>query len=169
VVYSNDGRGLETVVGHSLASRGETLAVAESCTGGLLGERITTVPGSSAWFLGGVLSYSNEVKQQLLGVPAAMLDEHGAVSEEVVRAMAEGARTRIGATYALAITGIAGPGGTTPGKPVGLVFIALATPQGTPPVTLVEMKKFNGEREPVRWQATQAALDLLRRHLAGLA
>lgn len=164
VVFSNDGRPLEAVIGHALAARRATLAVAESCTGGLLGERITTVAGSSEWFIGGVLSYSNEVKQQLLGVPAELLAEHGAVSEPVARAMAEGARQRIGATYALAITGIAGPGGATPGKPVGLVHIALATPQGT----LSEMKKFNGEREPVRWQSAQAALDLLRRHMAGL-
>ncbi len=168
VVFSNDGKGLETVAGSLLAARGESLAVAESCTGGLLGERVTAVAGSSKYFLGGVVSYADAVKESLLGVPAVMIEEHGAVSEPVARQMANEVRARLGATYGLSITGIAGPDGALPGKPVGLVYIALATPDGTPDGTKVAMKKFTGEREPVRWQAAQAALDLLRRHLAGL-
>ena len=164
VVFSNDGRSLEAVVDCALTAKGASLAVAESCTGGLLGERISSVSGCSAHFLGGVISYANAAKLDLLGVPTPVLDEHGAVSEAVARLMAEGVRSRMRATYALAITGIAGPGGGSADKPVGLVYIALATPENT----LVERKKFGGEREPVRWQAAQSALDLLRRHLAGL-
>jgi nicotinamide-nucleotide amidase len=163
VVFSNDGLPLEAVVGRALLARGASVAAAESCTGGLLGERITSIAGSSAYFLGGIISYANAVKHDLLGVPSEVLDEHGAVSEAVARLMAEGVRTQMGATYALAITGLAGPDGGTAEKPVGLVYIALAAPEKT----LVEKKKFGGEREPIRWQAAQAALDLLRRHLAG--
>jgi len=164
VVFSKDGQSLESVIGCALTAKGASLAVAESCTGGLLGERITSIPGSSTYFLGGVISYANTAKHDLLDVPASVLDEHGAVSEAVARLMAEGARNRMRSTYALAITGVAGPGGGSADKPVGLVYIALATPENT----LVERKKFGGEREPIRWQAAQAALDLLRRHLAGL-
>jgi nicotinamide-nucleotide amidase len=164
VVFSNDGRALEEVVGGALKKSGASLAVAESCTGGLLGERITCVAGSSAYFVGGVISYADAAKRELLQVPDAVLDQHGAVSEPTARLMAEGVRSQMGATYSLAITGIAGPGGASADKPVGLVYIALAGPQ----TTVSERKKFSGERQPIRWQASQAALDLLRRHLAGL-
>lgn len=164
-VFSSDGSSLETVAGQLLAARGETLAVAESCTGGLLGERITSVAGSSSYFLGGVISYSNSLKQQFLGVTQDSLDQHGAVSEPVARQMAEAVRRSAGATHGLSITGVAGPGGATPGKPVGLVCIALASPGGTRAVS----KRFAGERDSIRWQASQAALDLLRRTILGTA
>jgi nicotinamide-nucleotide amidase len=129
--YGADDDSLASVVLEALRRRGETLAVAESCTGGGLGAALTAVSGASDVFLGGVIAYANSVKQGLLGVPAELLEQHGAVSDPVARAMAEGARRISGSTWALAITGIAGPGGGSAGKPVGQVHIALAGPQGS--------------------------------------
>jgi nicotinamide-nucleotide amidase len=114
-----------------LRARGETLAVAESCTGGGLGAALTAVPGASDVFLGGVIAYANGIKESLLGVPADLLDRWGAVSDPVAQAMAEGVRQRTGSTWALAVTGIAGPGGASPDKPVGLVHLGVAGPHGT--------------------------------------
>ncbi len=148
---------VETRIGPLLLSRGWWLAVAESCTGGLLGHRITNVPGASAYFRGGVIAYANEVKMQLLGVPEDVLLEHGAVSEPTVRAMAWGVKERLQADVALAISGIAGPGGGTPEKPVGTTWIALATPEGIQ----ARCYRFSGSREENKWQATEAALQWL--------
>lgn len=152
---------LESEVGHLLRERHLTLAVAESCTGGLLAMRITEVPGSSDYFLGGVVTYANTAKIQVLGVPAAVLEKEGAVSPECAQAMAQGARRLFGADLALAITGIAGPTGGTPGKPVGLVYLSLAHPRGVE----VERREFRGSRQGVRWSAAEVALELLSRHL----
>jgi PncC family amidohydrolase len=152
---------IEEKAGFLLRDRGLKLAVAESCTGGLLGARITSVGGSSDWFLGGIISYSNEVKIQELGVPREMLTEHGAVSEPVARRMATGARRRIGADLAVAITGVAGPTGGTPPKPVGLVFIALADRRNC----VVGRFNFSGGRAAVRKSATDAAIRMLLSHL----
>ena len=163
-IYSINGESLEQVVGDLLSHRNATFAVAESCTGGMLAQRITSVPGSSSYFWGGVVSYSNQAKFDLLGVPTSMIESHGAVSGEVASAMAEGIRQRTGATYGAGITGVAGPGGGTEAKPVGLVFVALAGPDGTQ----VAERKFPGDREIVRFQSSQLALDLLRRALLGV-
>jgi nicotinamide-nucleotide amidase len=157
-VYSRASEDLEAVVGRMLADRGETLATAESCTGGLVAERITAVPGASRYFLGGVVSYSDELKMRLLDVSADALRIHGAVSEPVAREMADGARRRSGATWAVSITGIAGPDGGTAEKPVGLVFIGLANPKAT----AVARRAFFGDRERIRRLAAQVALDGLR-------
>ncbi|MGB9756945.1 MAG: CinA family protein [Candidatus Bipolaricaulaceae bacterium] len=154
---------LEAEVGELLREKGLTLAVAESCTGGLLGMRITEVPGASDYFRGGIIAYSNEVKREVLGVPAGILEEKGAVSPECARAMAEGARRVCRADLALATTGIAGPTGGTAEKPVGLVYIALASPEGV----RVERHEFRGSRQGVRWSASEAALALLQRYLKG--
>jgi nicotinamide-nucleotide amidase len=160
-VYSTGGESLEEVVGMYLVMRQKTLAVAESCTGGLLAERLTRVPGSSNFFLGGAVCYSNDLKTKLCGVPPALLAEHGAVSKPVAQAMAEGIRRRAGAAMGLGVTGIAGPAGGTPEKPVGLVFIALADERGTQ----VREFRFPGNRERVRNWAAQVALELVRRRL----
>lgn len=149
----------EIELGRVLLARGETLATAESCTGGLLAGRITDVPGASGYFRGGVVAYSNEAKVTLLGVGRELLGLHGAVSAPCARAMAEGCRVRLGATFALATTGIAGPGGGTADKPVGLVYIALASPKET----WVEEHRFSGSRGEVRRLTCDAALDLLLR------
>ncbi|MBI2492144.1 MAG: nicotinamide-nucleotide amidohydrolase family protein [Candidatus Rokubacteria bacterium] len=159
--YGRDAETLEAVVGRRLLERGLTLAVAESCTGGLLGHRLTSVPGSSAYFERGVLVYSNRAKQELLGVPEAVLRVHGAVSAPCAEAMARGIAERAGAACALAITGIAGPDGGTPAKPVGTVFIGLAR-DGQ--VTSRRFR-FAGDRARVKWLSTQMALDMLRRSL----
>jgi nicotinamide-nucleotide amidase len=164
-LYSRTGDPLEVLVGELLRARQATLAVAESCTGGMLGARVTAIPGSSQYFVGGFITYSNAVKQELLGVPAETLERFGAVSAETAQAMAEGARARTGATYAVSITGVAGPDGGTEEKPVGLVYIAAAGPEGT----VVTHRRFIGDRERIRVFTTQAALDLLRRRLQGLA
>ena len=148
-------------LGEALRQRGLTLAVAESCTGGGLGDSITDVEGSSDYFLGGVISYANAVKERLLGVPASELAEHGAVSPEVAAAMAEGARRLLGADLALAVTGIAGPSGGTAAKPVGLVYVALAWPAGTQ----VERYQWSGGRRENKRASVQAALELLAHHL----
>jgi len=161
-VYSTDGRTVDDIVAAGLRSRGETLAVAESCTGGLLGARITARPGSSDYFLGGVVSYANQAKIDLLAVPAGMLAQHGAVSAEVARAMAEGARLALRADHALAITGVAGPDGGTPEKPVGLVFIGCAGADGA----RVREASFPGDRDSVRQFAATTALHLLRASLS---
>jgi nicotinamide-nucleotide amidase len=160
-VYSTDGRTVDDLVAGALRGRGLTLAVAESCTGGLLGSRITARPGSSDYFLGGVISYGNQAKIDLLDVPPDVLARHGAVSEEVAGAMAEGARARLGADYALSVTGVAGPDGGTPEKPVGLVYLGCAGPEGTQ----VRRGSFPGDRESVRTFSATSALHLLRRAL----
>lgn len=160
-VYSRDGQSLEQIVGYWLQMRNATLAVAESCTGGLLGERITSVPGSSRYFAGGAIVYANSVKTDLAGVPVDMIQRHGAVSREVAAALAEGIRYRCEATLGVGITGIAGPGGGTPEKPVGLVYHALASDGGT---EVIE-RNFAGDRKRIRWFATTMALDMVRRKL----
>ena len=137
---------------------GVTLATAESCTGGLVSALITAISGSSAVYLGSIVSYANEVKQRLLGVPAEVLATDGAVSEACAKAMAKGAKKAIGADYALAITGLAGPGGATPDKPVGLVYLALATPTGG---VIVQKCHFAGDRDAVRSQTAAKGLDML--------
>ena len=141
----------------ALLARRQTLATAESCTGGLVGAALTGLPGSSAWYLGGVIAYANDLKVRLLGVPADVLAAHGAFSLETARAMAEGACAATGADYAISITGIAGPAGGTPEKPVGLVFIGVAAPHGT----ATFKHHFSGSRAEIRQAATEAAL----RHL----
>lgn len=160
-VFASHGESLEQIVGYYLQMRGATIAVAESCTGGLLGERITSVSGSSRYFAGGTLVYSNEMKAELAGVPSSLLKNHGAVSEEVARALAEGIRKRCAATFGVGITGIVGPTGGTPEKPVGLVYVELAGEDFT---DVVE-RKFPGDRKRIRWFATQQALDMVRRKL----
>jgi nicotinamide-nucleotide amidase len=158
-IYSRDGEPLESVVGAALRGQGATLSVAESCTGGLLAQRITDVPGSSSYFLGGFLVYSNRLKSELLGVPESLLAEHGAVSEAVAEAMAQGARRRTRSAWSLAITGVAGPGGGTEAKPVGTVVIGVAGPRGC----ATHRFRFLGNRARVRALSAQYALDLLRR------
>ncbi|MBI2956866.1 MAG: competence/damage-inducible protein A [Acidobacteria bacterium] len=160
-VFSRGLETLEQVVGLYLMMRGATLAVAESCTGGLLGERLTSVPGSSKYFLGGVVCYSDRLKQKMLGVPETVLKRKGAVSAETVEALAKNIRRRTGAVLGVSITGIAGPEGGTPDKPVGTVYVALADAHRVK----TEKHRFLGDRERIRWQATQAALDLVRRKL----
>ena len=162
-VYSVDGRGLEAVVGDLLRQRGWTIAVAESCTGGLLASRLTDVPGSSAYVERGAICYSNRAKVEWLGVPESLLAEHGAVSEPVARAMAEGIRRSAGTDVGVGVTGIAGPGGGTPEKPVGTVEIAVVTPDAARVRTL----QLFGGREMVKFQATQAAMNMLRLMLIG--
>ena len=160
-VFSDNGDSMEQIVGYYLQMREATLAVAESCTGGLIGERITSVSGSSRYFLGGAVVYSNEVKTELAGVPAKLIQKEGAVSSKVAAALAEGIRARCGSTLGLGVTGVAGPNGGTPEKPVGLVFHALASDSGT---EVIE-KKFAGDRKRIRWFASQQALDMVRRKL----
>jgi nicotinamide-nucleotide amidase len=158
LVYGSDDQTLAEIVGEQLVGQGRTLAVAESCTGGLLAKLITDVPGSSRYFTYGWVTYSNESKSRTLGVPARMIEEYGAVSEPVVRAMAQGARRNAGTDYALAITGIAGPGGGTEQKPVGLVYIAVDSQDGTDTSRYV----FSSDRNSVRVRAAQTALNILR-------
>ena len=157
-VYSDDGRPIEALVGDLLRSKGLTIAVAESCTGGLLGSRLTDVPGSSEYVDRGVVCYSNRAKTESLGVPDALIAEHGAVSEEVARAMADAVRSQARTNVGIGITGIAGPGGGTPGKPVGTVAIAVVVDVAA----RVRTFQFVGDREQVKFQATQAALNMLR-------
>ncbi|MBI4458877.1 MAG: competence/damage-inducible protein A [Acidobacteria bacterium] len=160
-VFSSTGESLEAVTGALLKNKAATLAVAESCTGGLLAQRITSISGSSAYFLGGVVCYSNAAKAEWLDVSVEDLEKHGAVSATIAKALAEGVRRKADSTFGLGITGIAGPEGGTPAKPVGLVYLALAGPDGA----RVLEKRYLGEREIIRWQAAQTALDLLRRAL----
>jgi nicotinamide-nucleotide amidase len=160
--YGDDGCDLAAVVLEALERRGLRLAVAESCTGGLLGQRITSVPGASRTFVGGVIAYANQAKAALLGVPESLIAEHGAVSEPVVRAMAVGAAERLGASVALAVTGIAGPTGGTAEKPVGTVWLATYLEGSIEAVR----RQFPGDRDEVRRRSAQAALDALRRRLS---
>jgi nicotinamide-nucleotide amidase len=161
-IFSRKGETIEQIVSYLLQMRGMTLAVAESCTGGLLSERITSLAGSSRYFLGGAIVYSNELKTQFANVPKALIDQHGAVSREVAASMAEGIRKRCLASYGIGITGVAGPGGGTEQKPVGLVYIALAGEEGT---QVIE-RNFPGDRKRIRQFATQQALEMIRRALA---
>lgn len=161
LVFSDTGESLEQIVNLYLQMRSATLAVAESCTGGLVAERLTSISGSSRYFLGGAVVYSNELKTKFADVPAELIEKHGAVSEEVARALAEGIRKRCGATYGVGITGIAGPTGGSSEKPVGLVFHALSWESGTDVVRRI----FPGDRKHIRWYASQTALDMVRRKM----
>jgi PncC family amidohydrolase len=154
---------IEQEIGSLLRERGLTLGTAESCTGGLVGHRITNVPGSSDYYLGGFITYSNEVKEQFLGVRHETLLAHGAVSEETAREMARGARQRLGASMAVAVTGIAGPGGGTAEKPVGLVYIALSAPGAETCRRYV----FDGDRQDNKQRSSEAALRLVLDYLQG--
>jgi len=160
-VYSDNGDSLEQIVSYFLQMRDATLSVAESCTGGLVAERLTSVSGSSRYFIGGAVVYSNELKTQLADVPADLIDVYGAVSEQVARALAEGIRKKCGTTLGLGVTGVAGPTGGSAEKPVGLVFHALASEGGTE----VIKRNFPGDRARIRWFASQQALDMVRRKL----
>jgi nicotinamide-nucleotide amidase len=160
-VYSRNGESLEQIVGYWLQMRNATVAVAESCTGGMLAERITSISGSSRYFLGGAVVYSNALKTELAGVPAEMIDRHGAVSREVAAALAEGIRYRCESTLGVGITGVAGPTGGTPDKPVGLVFHAVASSTGTE----VVQRNFPGDRKRIRRFASTMALDMVRKQL----
>ncbi len=160
-VYSSQGESLEQIVGYYLQMRGANIAVAESCTGGLLGERISSVSGSSRYFLGGAIVYANDMKTLFANVPPMLIAQHGAVSREVAVAMAEGIREECRATVGVGITGIAGPTGGTPEKPVGLVFHAVSDGKRT---EVVE-RKFPGDRDRIRLWASQQALDMVRRFL----
>ena len=160
-VFSRKGETLEQIVSYLLQMRGMTLAVAESCTGGLLAQRITSLSGSSRYFLGGAVVYSNALKTQFANVPKELIDKHGAVSREVAAALAEGIRHRCVSSYGIGITGVAGPTGGTEQKPVGLVYVALAGEEGT---QVVE-RNFPGDRKRIRWFATQQALEMVRRAL----
>jgi PncC family amidohydrolase len=153
----------EALVGRLLRRVGMTLALAESCTGGLVAHRITNVPGSSDYFEGGIVSYSNETKERVLGVRQATLRRYGAVSEQTALEMVRGGRRVCRADVALALTGVAGPGGGTPDKPVGLVYVALATPDGE----WVERHVWDGDRQGNKERSAEAALDLLCRYLEG--
>ena len=160
-IFSSRGETLEVVVVMYLVLKQKTVAVAESCTGGLVAERLTRVPGSSGFFLGGVVCYSNELKTRFVGVPVQMIAEYGAVSKPVAQALAEGIRRRTASSIGLGLTGIAGPSGGTPEKPVGLVFIALADDRSTE----VRQFRFPGERERVRMWSSVAALEMIRRRI----
>src|SRR4051794_4928365 len=160
-LYSSQGDSLEQIVLYYLGLRQATLAVAESCTGGLIAQRITSVPGSSRSFLGGAVVYSNQLKISFANVPPDLISQHGAVSEEVARALASGIRQRTGATMGLGVTGVAGPGGATESKPVGRVYIALSDAQKTD----VLEHTFRGARSRIREWASTQALDLIRRRL----
>jgi nicotinamide-nucleotide amidase len=159
--YGTDGEGLHEAAARLLIDKKLTIATAESCTGGLVAKRLTDTAGSSVYMERGVVTYSNKSKEELLSVPAEVLNEHGAVSRETAQAMAEGIRWNARTDLGLSITGIAGPGGGTPSKPVGLVYIGLATPDG------VTVKGFNfpGDRTAVRFASSQKALDMVRRYL----
>jgi len=165
VVYAEGTTTMEEVVGEALVEHGWKIAVAESCTGGLLAKRLTDTPGSSRYFERGFVTYSNASKTELLGVKPADLEKHGAVSGPVVEQMAAGARTRAGVDVGVGITGIAGPDGGSPGKPVGTVYIGLATERGV----AARHHRFMGTRATIRERSVQAALDLVRRELQGLS
>jgi nicotinamide-nucleotide amidase len=160
-IYSVDGQAMEEVVGALLKQRRFKIAVAESCTGGLIGARITNIPGSSEYFERGSVAYSNLAKSEMLGVPAELIVQRGAVSSETAAAMAEGVRQAAKTDIGLSVTGIAGPQGGSEQKPVGLVYAALATSQGVK----TQEYRFLGDREQIRLQASQMALDMVRRHL----
>jgi nicotinamide-nucleotide amidase len=160
-LYSSQDESLEQIVLYYLGLKQATLAVAESCTGGMISERLTSVPGASRSFLGGAIVYSNELKNSLAGVPAETLTLYGAVSPEVAKALAEGIRRRTGAALGLGVTGIAGPTGGTESKPVGLVHFAICDAQGTEAVE----RTLHGDRQCIREWASQQALDMVRRRL----
>jgi len=159
-VFTTAGESMEEVVARELTMRHATIATAESCTGGLLAERLTSISGSSAYFLGGVVSYSNTLKSAWVDVPAEIIESRGAVSSEVAVALADGIRRRTGATLGIGITGVAGPTGGTPEKPVGTVHVAIADASGSKERGV----HYPGERDRIRWQASQTALDLVRRY-----
>jgi len=161
LIYSSQGESLEQIVLYYLEMRGATLATAESCTGGMMAQRLTSISGSSRSYIGGAVVYSNELKTEFAGVPPSMLNEHGAVSREVAAALAEGIRQRCSSTIGVGITGVAGPSGGSEEKPVGLVYIATADEKST---EVVE-KRFGRDRERIRQWSTQQALDLVRRRL----
>ena len=165
VVYGVDVDSLEQVVVQEMTARGLTLATAESCTGGLMGKRITDVPGASACYLGGVVSYQNEVKENLLGVRHETLITKGAVSEDTACQMAEGVRKALGADIGISTTGVAGPGGGTPEKPVGLIYVGISTGDRTWAVRILRPRQ---SRESLRRLASSTAFDLVRRHLEGI-
>jgi nicotinamide-nucleotide amidase len=160
-IYARSEQTLEEVVGMLLVMKNATISTAESCTGGLIAERITNVPGSSKYFISGVIAYSDKWKMELTHIPPLLLEMQGAVSAEVARGLAEGIQSRMETTIGVGVTGIAGPGGGSLEKPVGTVHVAVATPQGT------EHRQFSfpGDREKIRWWASQAALDMVRREL----
>jgi PncC family amidohydrolase len=155
---------LEITAGRLLLKHRLTLATAESCTGGLIGHRLTNVPGSSEYFLGGIIAYANVIKERVLSVSRQTLDTHGAVSAETAVEMARGARRMLGVDIAISVTGIAGPGGGTPEKPVGLVYIALAAPD----FERVEQFVWNQDREGNKWESAEAALRLVLEYLPSL-
>jgi nicotinamide-nucleotide amidase len=161
-LFAEDETPVEARVLDACRARGWKLATAESCTGGMVAERLTSVPGSSEVFVGAVVAYSNEVKMQELGVPDQVLREHGAVSAETAAAMASGVRERLGTDVAIAVTGVAGPGGGTPEKPVGLVYVHAETPEASRGIEF----SYGSDRESIRRRATVASLHLLRRLLA---
>lgn len=161
LVFSSAGESLEQIVGYYLQMRGATIAVAESCTGGLLGQRLTSVSGSSRYFLGGAIVYSNDMKTLFANVPPMLISQHGAVSREVAVALAEGIRDECGATFGVGVTGVAGPTGGTDEKPVGLVYHAVTDGKNT---EVVE-RRYPGDRDRIRWFASQQALDMVRRRL----
>jgi nicotinamide-nucleotide amidase len=160
-LFSRHGETMEEIIAQLLTAQGKTLATAESCTGGLIAERLTEIPGSSVFFMEGVVAYANEAKTRALNVPAELIAAHGAVSGQVAEAMAAGVKERAGTDFGVSVTGIAGPGGGTPEKPVGLVYIGLADAGGVTHRRL----QFPGDRHLVRWRASQGALELLRRRL----
>jgi len=163
-VWGKDDDTLEQVVGYLLSMKRKTISLAESCTGGLIMDMITNVPGSSSYFIGGVVAYSNEIKTGKLKVPKSFLKESGAVSKEVALEMAEGVRRYAPSDIGLSVTGIAGPSGATPAKPVGLVFLALAWDGGS----VSEQHNFLGSRRQIKEQSAVAGLDIVRKHLLGL-
>ena len=163
-IFGVDDETLEQVVGKLLIQKNLTISLAESCSGGLVSHRLTNVSGISKCYLCGIVSYSNQAKAELLGVPEELIREKGAVSPEVAREMARGVRKITGTDISLGITGIAGPTGGTREKPVGLVYIALSTQEGE----ICRRYVFSGDRESIKWKASQTALDLLRRHLLSI-
>jgi nicotinamide-nucleotide amidase len=159
-IFSQDGSSMEEVIARLLTMNNATISAAESCTGGLLAERLTSIPGSSSYFLGGVVCYSNELKSAWVNVPTELIQSKGAVSSEVAMAMADGIRRTVGSTVGIAITGIAGPGGGSDEKPVGTVHVALSHAGGVKERGV----RFPGDREAIRWHASQLALDMVRLH-----
>jgi nicotinamide-nucleotide amidase len=160
-IFARSEQTLEEVVGELLTAKNATISVAESCTGGLLAHRLTNVSGSSRYFMSGIVTYSNESKMELAGIPPLLLEMQGAVSAEVAQGLAEGVRQRANTTIGVGITGVAGPTGGSDAKPVGTVHVAVALPTGT----VQRQFLFPGDRERIRWQASQAGLDMVRREL----
>ena len=163
-LFATNGETMEEVVGKLLGDRGETLAVAESCTGGLIGMRLTEVAGASKYFLEGSITYSNDSKMRVLGVPEEIITAFGAVSSETAKAMAEGVRSHAGSDYGVSVTGIAGPDGGSEEKPVGTVFVGYADRSRAKSIKFT----FPGDRHLIRWRSSQAALDYLRRQIIRL-